>query len=92
MKRHKSAMKQLRQSIKHREHNRKIETSLRTAVKKIDTAATQKDPVKAKALLTKTVPALNRAATKGIIHRNTAARLVSRLTKKVGQMEQKSAV
>jgi small subunit ribosomal protein S20 len=91
MKRHKSAMKQLRKSIKNREHNRKIESSLRTAVKKIDTAATQQDPAKAKALLTKTVPVLNRAATKGILHKNTAARLVSRLTRKIGRMEQKSA-
>ena len=84
-KRHKSALKQLRQSIKHREHNRKIRTSLRTAVKKIDALAAAKDMDKAKSVLTKTVPVLNRAATKGIIHKNTAARLISRLTKKVNK-------
>ncbi|MDI6782548.1 MAG: 30S ribosomal protein S20 [bacterium] len=88
MKRHKSAMKQLRKSIKLRQHNRKIKTSLRTAVKKIDAAIALKDATTAKPLLTKTLPALNRAATKGLLHKNTAARLVSRLTKKVTQLPQ----
>jgi small subunit ribosomal protein S20 len=90
MKRHKSAMKQLRKSIKQKQHNRKIQTGLRTAVKKIDAAVAQKDVANANMLLTKTVPALNRAATKGLIHKNTAARSVSRLTKKVMQLQQQS--
>ncbi|MCX7919318.1 MAG: 30S ribosomal protein S20 [bacterium] len=85
-KRHKSALKQLRKSLKNRERNRKIKSQLRNAVKKIDGLVAAKDIETAKSVLAKTIPMLNRAATKGIIHKNTAARLVSRLTKSVNKL------
>ena len=84
-KRTKSALKANRQNIKRREQNRQMRSKLRTALKAIRAKLDDNDVEGAKAALGATVSMVDKMATKGIIHRNTAgrykARLSSRLTK-----------
>jgi len=79
-KRTKSALKANRQNIKRREHNRGMRSTLRTALKAIRAALDAKDLDAAKAALSKTVSLVDKMASKGIIHRNTAGRYKSRLS------------
>ena len=78
-KRTKSAVKANRQNIKRREHNRALRSKLRTGLKAIRKALDAKDIDAAKTLLKGTQSLVDKMATKGIIHRNTAARYKSRL-------------
>ena len=78
-KRTKSALKANRQNIKRREHNRHLRSTLRTALKSIKTSLEVKDVASAKAALSNTVSIVDKMATKGIIHTNTASRYKSRL-------------
>lgn len=78
-KRTKSALKANRQNIKRREHNRQMRSKLRTALKSIRASLDAKDVKGAKAALSATVSIVDRMATKGIIHPNTAGRYKSRL-------------
>ena len=84
-KRTKSALKANRQNIKRREHNRQMRSKLRTSLKAIRASLDAKDVDGAKEALNRTVSLVDKMATKGIIHRNTAgrykSRLASRLTK-----------
>jgi small subunit ribosomal protein S20 len=79
-KRTKSALKANRQNIRRREHNRTLRSKLRTALKGIRAALDAKDVTAAKAALSQTVSLVDKMATKGIIHRNTAGRYKSRLS------------
>ena len=81
---HKSAVKRNKQSIKRRERNRTVKGALRTIVKKFN-ATVAKDAAAAKEVLAEAVPTISKAASKGIIHKNTAARKISRLTKKLNK-------
>lgn len=86
-KRTKSALKANRQNIKRREHNRQMRSKLRTALKSIRASLDAKDLNGAKTALSATVSIVDKMASKGMIHRNTAgrykSRLASRLTKTV---------
>ena len=77
---HASATKAHRQSLKHREHNRRFRARLRSALRDIRAAIDGKDLAAAKAALRETVSLIDRMAGKGIIHRNAAGRYKSRLT------------
>jgi small subunit ribosomal protein S20 len=79
-KRTKSALKANRQNIRHREHNRQMRSKLRTALKAIRVSLDAKDLTGAKSALNKTVSIVDKMASKGIIHRNTAGRYKSRLS------------
>ncbi len=78
-KRTKSALKANRQNIKRREHNRTMRSKLRTALKSIRASLDAKDVTAAKAALNQTVSLVDKMATKGMIHSNTAGRYKSRL-------------
>ena len=84
-KRTKSALKANRQNVKRREHNRQMRSKLRTSLKAIRASLDAKDVDGAKAALSQTVSLVDKMASKGIIHRNTAGRykgrLAARLTK-----------
>ena len=82
-KRTKSALKANRQNIKRREANRQMRSRLRGALKAIRASLDDKDITGAKAALSKTVSIVDKMATKGIIHRNTAGRYKSRLAARV---------
>jgi small subunit ribosomal protein S20 len=57
--------------------------SVKTILKKLDSSLTSGNKDDASKILVQAIKALNQAASKGVIHRNTAARNVSRITKKV---------
>jgi small subunit ribosomal protein S20 len=84
-KRTKSALKANRQNIKRREHNRQLRSRLRTALKAIRAALDSKDLEGAKGALRDTVSIVDKMATKGIIHRNTAGRYKSRLSARMAR-------
>jgi small subunit ribosomal protein S20 len=80
---HASALKQQRQGIKHNLRNRKNSSLVRGQIKKLRDALAKGDGDAAKKLLSETVGAIDKAAKKGVIHDNAAARYKSRLTRKV---------
>ena len=79
-KRTKSALKANRQNVKRREHNRQMRSKLRTSLKAIRASLDASDLDAAKSALSRTVSIVDKMATKGIIHRNTAGRYKSRLS------------
>jgi small subunit ribosomal protein S20 len=83
----------MRSSKRRQARNQLVLTSLKTLVKKMNTALAAKKLDEAKDLLHKTTSAFDRAVTKGVLHRNTASRKISRLTSKVqkGLPAEKSA-
>jgi small subunit ribosomal protein S20 len=85
-KRTKSALKANRQNVKRREHNRQFRSKLRTALKAIRASLDTKDADGVKGALAKTVSLVDKMATKGIIHRNTAGRYKSRLTTRLAKL------
>ena len=84
-KRTKSALKANRQNIKRREHNRELRSRLRSALKAIRASLDSKDLAGAKSALNATVSIVDKMATKGIIHRNTAGRYKSRLAARMSK-------
>jgi small subunit ribosomal protein S20 len=78
----KSAMKRIRQSEKRRTRNRMVRSKVRTAVKTARTAVTGGGGEAREAVL-EAIRALDRAVTKGVIHRNTAARKKSALARRL---------
>ena len=80
---HQSAIKAHRQSLKHRDRNRRNRAQLRTALKKLRQLVAARDQEHAKATLGSTVSLIDKMAGKKIIHANAAARYKSRLTRSV---------
>ena len=76
----KSAKKRLRQSLERRTRNRAVKSSLKTQVKKVLTAVEGGDTEASGNEFRAAAKKLDQAAAKGIIHRNKAARLKSRLS------------
>jgi small subunit ribosomal protein S20 len=76
---HASALKAHRQSLVHRERNRKYRSQLRSTLKQIRTVIDSKDQAAAKKQLNHAISLIDKMAGKGIIHRNTASRYKSRL-------------
>ncbi|MDX1764699.1 MAG: 30S ribosomal protein S20 [bacterium] len=83
---HKSAMKRARQNIKRNERNRQQRSRLKTTLKHLEEAISEKNAEEAQNRLMATVRLLDKSASKGLIHRNKAARKKSNLTKKVNQL------
>jgi small subunit ribosomal protein S20 len=83
---HASAEKQMRQSLKRRARNRKNVSQLKTQVKKLRAAIATGDAAAARTLLPETVGEIDKAAKKGVVHDNAAARHKSRLTRKVNAL------
>ena len=84
-KRNKSALKANRQNVKRREHNRELRSKLRTGLKAVRKSLDEKDVEGAKAALKTLQSLVDKMATKGIIHKNTASRLKSRLSAKAAK-------
>ena len=84
-KRNKSALKANRQNIKRREHNRALRAKLRTGLKGIRKNLDAKDVAGARKALTSLQSLVDKMATKGIIHKNTASRYKSRLAAKISK-------
>ncbi len=80
---HKSAEKRVRQNLKRNEINRSNRSKLRTQIKSLRSALSASDKAVSTELLNPTVSLIDKAVNKGLIHKNTAARHKSRLTKHV---------
>jgi small subunit ribosomal protein S20 len=80
---HASALKRHRQSEKRRHRNKAIKTRLRNLVRSVRGSLQGTDDAAARAAVATASRALDKAATKGVIHKNTAARYKSRLSKRV---------
>lgn len=78
----KSAIKRMRQSEKRRQRNRTVRTRVRTALKTARAAVTTTGGDAAAAVL-QAIRVLDKAVTKGVIHRNTASRKKSALARKL---------
>jgi small subunit ribosomal protein S20 len=76
----KSAMKRAEIAAKRNERNKMVKSSLRTAIRKYREAIGTENAV---AQLSSAFAALDKAASKGVIHKNTAARKKARLAKKL---------
>lgn len=82
---HPSAAKRHRQSLKRRERNHAIKTRMRGGVKQAVETMAETDRTVAEQALRTATKLLNKAASSGVIHRNTAARKISRLTKRLAR-------
>ena len=83
---HKSAEKRLRQTEKRTAVNRARMSRVRTFVKKVETAIDSGDKAAAESALQTAQPELHRATTKGVMHRNTVARKLSRLAARINTL------
>ncbi|MFQ5896626.1 MAG: 30S ribosomal protein S20 [Candidatus Methylomirabilia bacterium] len=80
-----SALKRTRQNEKRRLRNRAIRTTVRTGLKASRSALIQRSE-DAQALVAEAVRALDKAVTKGVVHRNTAARKKSALARRLASL------
>jgi len=72
-----------KRDLRKRYQNRVVKSSVKTAVGEVNEAILGKDAKTASEALLKAIRQLDKAATKGVIHNNTASRKKSRLTRKV---------
>jgi small subunit ribosomal protein S20 len=82
----KSAMKRIRQNEKRRERNAGVRSTVRTAVKGARAAIDGGQADQAREALQRTIQVLDKAVTKGVIHKNTAARRKSRLARQLNAL------
>ncbi len=78
-----SAKKRIRQTARKTAVNRNRMSRVRTYVKKVESALAAGDKDAAGAALKQAQPEIMRGVTKGLLHRNTAARKVSRLNTRI---------
>jgi small subunit ribosomal protein S20 len=83
---HKSAEKRLRQTEKRTIVNRARLSRVRTFVKKVETAIETGDKTVAQSAFQQAQPELHRATTKGVMHKNTVARKLSRLAARINAL------
>mgnify|MGYP001172015724 FL=1 len=80
---HKSAKKRiLRNESKSKINSSRI-NRVRTFIKKIEKEIDNKDSEKANSIFKETMPEIHRSVSKGLLHKKTAARKLSRLSKKI---------
>jgi small subunit ribosomal protein S20 len=83
---HKSAIKRDRQSKVRRLRNMAYKTKAKNAIKEVRLAIANKRIEDAKLSLNKTISILQKVQSKGVIHKNTASRKISRLTIQVNKL------
>lgn len=83
---HASALKQMRQGVKRRARNRQNVSLVKTEIKKLREVIAKGDAAAAKALLPKTVGAIDKAVKKGVLHDNAGSRYKGRLSIKVNAL------
>ena len=82
----KSAKKRVIVNRTKAERNKAIRSEVKTSIKKVEAAVAVKDKEAAVAALTNAISTIDKAATKGVYHKNNAARKVSRLSKAVNSL------
>jgi small subunit ribosomal protein S20 len=83
-------MKRARQAEKKRLRNLHIGTTVKSSIKTVTMAVEKKDAEGAQKALLKTVPLIQKAQSKGVFHKNTSARKISRLTRAVNALPAES--
>mgnify|MGYP000859472651 FL=1 len=83
---HKSALKRVRQSAMRRDRNRIVKTRIKNAVKQVRSAVGEKLAEGIDGQLNQAKSVIAKAAKKGVIHRKTAARKISRLARLVNTL------
>ncbi len=83
---HASALKRARQNIKRNTRNRAYRTRVRSMVKQVRQAIEAGDAAAAQDALSKAVPVIDKAASKGVLHKKNASRKVSRLSSQVASL------
>ncbi len=91
MAQHRQAKKRNRQTIKKTARNQRIRTTMRTYIKRIRAAITNGDSEEANKNLKIAISNIDTAAQKGVIHRRTASRYVSRLSLAVNKFSKEKA-
>ena len=82
----KSEKKRIKVAAKKTLRNKMITSRVKTLVKKVVSAVAVSDNEAAKVALAPAVAAIDKAANKGVYHRKTASRKISRLTKSVNKL------
>jgi len=84
--RHKSAIKRHRQSLKRAARNKAARTQVRRTIRELREVIGRAEGENAGKMLPAVVKTIDKAVTKGIIHRNSAARRISRLSRQVAKL------
>ncbi|QDW74269.1 30S ribosomal protein S20 [Lachnospiraceae bacterium KGMB03038] len=79
----KSAKKRILVNETKAARNKAIKSKVKTAVKKVEAAVAEKDAEAAKTALKAAIVEIDKAGTKGVYHKNTCSRKISRLAKAV---------
>lgn len=82
----KSAKKRILVNRTKAARNKSIKSAVKTSIKKVEAAVASQDKEAAKAALVEATSTIDKAATKGVYHKNTSARKVSRLNKAVNSI------
>ncbi|RFU65772.1 30S ribosomal protein S20 [Peribacillus glennii] len=82
----KSAIKRVKTSDESRAHNATVKSTMRTSVKNVEAALANNEVEAAKEALLTAAKKLDKAASKGLIHKNAAARKKSRLAKRLNSL------
>jgi small subunit ribosomal protein S20 len=83
---HLSAIKRAKQSEKRRFRNLHIKTTVKSLIKKVQETLEKKDVEGAQEALSKAIPLIQKAHSKGVFRKNTSARKISRLTREVNAL------
>jgi len=83
---HQDAIKRLKQNEKRRAHNRHFRSRMRNQIKRVRAAVASGETETAQTELLTAISVIHRVASKGVIHRNQAARRISRLNKAVKKL------
>jgi small subunit ribosomal protein S20 len=87
---HLSALKRAKQNEKRSLRNLHTRTTVKSSVKKVREAVEEKDVEGAQKALLKAIPLIQKARSKGVFHKKTSARKISRLTLKVNALKAQS--
>ena len=79
----KSAKKRILVNKTKADRNKSIKSAVKTSIKKVEAAVTAKDKEAAAAALLNAISTIDKAASKGVYHKKTVSRKISRLTKAV---------
>ena len=82
----KSAKKRILVDRRNAERNKAIKSKVKTSIKKVDAAIAANDKTTAKTALTAAISEINKAASKGVDHKKTASRKISRMTLAVNKI------
>jgi small subunit ribosomal protein S20 len=83
---HKSTIRRARQAERRHERNRAAINTVKTIIKKVQSAVAGKKADEAKTSLLEATSVIEKAVSKGVLHRNTASRRISRLALRVNSL------